>query len=213
MDQEVEGRKKFYLSLLVLLCCSGVASAQGWYAGAGIGQSRADNLGACSSSNGLSPGFSCSGSGSSTGWRLFAGYEINRNLAVEGGYLDLGEFHGSAENAPSLNPDSATSTAHPSGFTLDTFFTLPASEQFGFIARLGVFAWSLDATVSLTPCCGVPKPPSTSGNANGVSVDFGVGVKYDFDKNLGVRAEFQRFANIGNDVTGKSDVSLISASL
>src|SRR5215471_8024241 len=188
MDQEVEGRKKFYLSLLVLLCCSGVASAQGWYAGAGIGQSRADNLGACSSSNGLSPGFSCSGSGSSTGWRLFAGYEINRNLAVEGGYLDLGEFHGSAENAPSLNPDSATSTAHPSGFTLDT-------------------------TVSLTPCCGVPKPPSTSVNANGVSVDFGVGVKYDFDKNLGVRAEFQRFANIGNDVTGKSDVSLISASL
>src|SRR5215472_2553340 len=87
MDHEIEGRTR--LLFLLLLCTSSAASAQGWYAGAGIGQSGADN---CSSLNLLDPGFSCGGKDSSTGWRAFAGYEFGRHLAVEGGYVDLGKF-------------------------------------------------------------------------------------------------------------------------
>ena len=38
-------------------------------------------------------------------------------------------------------------------------------------------------------------------------------MKYDFYKNMGVRAEFQRFKSIGDSTTGKADVDLISASV
>jgi OOP family OmpA-OmpF porin len=213
MYREIKGRTKPVLLLLVLLCCSGVANAQGWYLGGGIGDSRAGNLSTCSSLNGLFPGFSCSGDSNSTGWRVFAGYDISQNLAVEGSYVDLGKFHGTATSSPGLNPDTAAGNANPTGFVLDAVFSLPATEQFGFIARLGVFAWSLDTTVGVTRCCGAPSQPSTSASPSGTSVDFGVGVKYDFNKNLGVRAEYQKFANIGSDATGKSDVSQLSASL
>jgi len=54
---------------------------------------------------------------------------------------------------------------------------------------------------------------STSDKPTGTSADFGAGVKYDFQKKVGAQAEFQRYASIGNDSTGKSDVDLISASI
>ena len=54
---------------------------------------------------------------------------------------------------------------------------------------------------------------SASDKPKGVSLDFGVGVKYDFDRDIGIRGEFERFTNIGNDTTGKSDIDLISASI
>jgi hypothetical protein len=56
-------------------------------------------------------------------------------------------------------------------------------------------------------------PIDVSNKPSGNSLDFGVGVKYDIDGNIGVRAELQRFQGIGNSTTGKSDVDSISASL
>jgi len=214
MAQELEGRKNARFLLWVLLCCSGVANAQEWYAGAGIGLSRADNLGACSSSNGLSAGFSCSGN-SSTGWRLFAGYEINRNLAVEGSYVDLGEFNqsaqGSATGAPPGNTATTRSTGKPIGLSVDAVATWLGNEQSGVIARVGILVWSLDSRMATT-FNGINT--TTSHNTpTGASLDIGVGLKHDFDKNLGVRVELQRFLNVGDDTTGKAGIYLLSASL
>jgi len=170
-------------------------------------------MGGCSSLSGLDPGSSsCTGDDSSTGWKVIAGYDINRNLAVEGGYVDLGTFHGSASGTVFGTPGMATGNARASGFSLDAVGTLLAGDRFGLVGRIGVFEWSLDATASRTSVAAYSNG-TFSGSARGASLDFGVGVKYDFDKNLGVRAELQKFANIGSDATGKSDVSLISASL
>jgi OOP family OmpA-OmpF porin len=94
---------------------------------------------------------------------------------------------------------------------VDAVGTWPITPEFAVLGRIGLFLWKLEASASiafsnpLTPCC-------TSETATGTGADFGVGVKYDFDKDMGVRAEFQRFTSIGNDSTGKSDVDLISAS-
>lgn len=210
-------RKMLPVAVLLSLPCGAVhAQSQGWYIGAGAGQSRANNAGGCSDLNGVfDPGFSCTSNDTSTGWRLFTGYQFNPNLALEAAYVDLGSFKTSASGTVTGIPSSASGSDKASGFSLDAVGTLPLSQEFGLIGRVGIFAWSLDASASASGG-GIFPPGSTvtvSDKPSGTSLDFGVGIKYDFNGNIGVRAEWQRFQSIGNSDTGKSDIDLISASL
>lgn len=198
---------------------AGYAQDQGFYMGGGIGKSKANNAGSCADLNTVFlPGFSCSSNDTSTGWKLFAGYQFNRYIAAEAGYVDLGDFKISASGnfAGPLppGPGTASGSDKASGFSFDVVGTLPIDERFGLIGRIGLFAWSLDATTNVAQTNVInPASASQSDKPTGTSVDFGVGVKYDFNKDIGVRAEFQRFQSIGNDTTGKSDIDLISASI
>jgi len=186
------------------------AQDRGWYIGAGAGQSKANNVGSCSDLNGLfDPGFSCSINSTDTGWKLFGGYQFNRNLAVEGTYVDLGNFKMSASGTAGGIPSTASGSDKASGFSVDAVGTWPINEQFGLIGRIGLFAWTLDTSTDASG--GLVATGSDS--PTGTSLDFGVGAKYDFGPNVGARAEFQRFQSVGNDNTGKSDIDLISASL
>jgi OmpA-OmpF porin, OOP family len=204
---------------VLLSACAGAAQAQsqGWYIGAGAGQSKANNAGSCSDLNGFfDPGFSCTSNDTSSGWKVFAGYQFNPYVAVEGGYADLGNFKVSASGNITAIPASLNASDKASGFSLDAVGTLPVGEGFGLLGRIGVFAWKLDATSSVSGGgFGVPGqgPVTSSDSPSGTSADFGVGVKYDFNSVGGVRVEWQRFKSIGNDNTGKSDIDLISASL
>ena len=207
-------------SLVIAFAAPACAQTQGWYIGGGIGQSKANNAGGCSDLNGVFlPGFDCTSNDTSTGWKLFAGYQLNEHLALEAGYVDLGNFKISASGnfaGPPLppGPGTASGSDKATGFSLDAVGTLPINEQFGLIGRIGIFAWTLDASSSAAQTGAVnPLSVSTSDKPSGTSLDFGVGVKYDFNRDVGVRAEFQRFQSIGNDNTGKSDIDLISASL
>jgi len=206
------------LAPIALVALAGYATGvcaqdQGWYVGGSIGQSKADNAGSCSDLSGIfNPGFACSSNDTSTGWKLFGGYQVNKYFAVEGAYVDLGEFKISASGTVAAIPATASGSDKATGFSLDAVGTLPISEQFGLLARIGIFAWTLDASATASGG-GIPGgSASTQDKPTGTGLDFGVGAKYDFARNFGVRAEYQRFQSIGNDNTGKSDVDLISAS-
>jgi len=203
------------LAPMVLVALAGNATGlyaqdQGWYIGGGVGQSTASNAGGCSDLSGLfDPGFSCSSNNTSTGWKLFGGYQVNKYLAAEASYVNLGDFKISASGRIAAIQATATGSNKASGFSLDAVGTWPISEQFGLIGRIGLFAWTLDSSATASSG-GVTA--TASDKPTGTGLDFGVGAKYDFARNLGVRAEYQRFQSIGNDNTGKSDVDLISAS-
>lgn len=70
------------LGLASAMIFAGSASAQeaGWYVGASLGQAQVD--------------VDCSGTTScddkDSTWKIFGGYQINRNFSVEVGYSDLG---------------------------------------------------------------------------------------------------------------------------
>src|SRR5712664_2576499 len=93
-------KKLFFIAaaLVVMLGSGGLyAQDQGWYMGIGIGQSKAKQVGSCSDLNGvLNPGFSCSIKDTSTGAKLFGGYQFNQYVAAEGSYVNLGKFTMSA---------------------------------------------------------------------------------------------------------------------
>jgi OOP family OmpA-OmpF porin len=207
-------------ALLLLFAGAACAQSEGWYIGVGAGQSKARDAASCSDLEGIfQPGFSCTSNDTSTGWKLFAGYQFNQYFAAEAGYVDLGTFKISGNGnfaGPPLppGPGTATGSDKASGFNLDAVGTLPISQEFGLLGRVGIFAWKLNATTDASQTNAIPTlSVSSSDKPSGTGLDFGVGAKYDFNSVAGLRAEWQRFKSIGNDATGKSDVDLISASL
>src|SRR5438270_755411 len=61
----------------------------GFYIGGGVGQSKAEDW--CGNTF---PGLSCDRT--DTAWKLFGGYQINRNIAAELAYTNFGKFKASA---------------------------------------------------------------------------------------------------------------------
>lgn len=131
----------FSLAALVILAGPG-AMAQGqdsgWYGGANVGRSAATidderiNRGLLGSDISAS---TLVDDDRSTGYKIFGGYQLNRNFAVEGGYFDLGNFGYIATTVPAGTLDGRIKLR---GLNLDLVGTLPLSEKFSVFGRTGV---------------------------------------------------------------------------
>ncbi|MGH8831896.1 MAG: outer membrane beta-barrel protein [Polaromonas sp.] len=175
------------------------AQDMGFYIGAGVGQSKGKD--ACSDLGGV--GFSGSCDDTDTGGKLFLGYQFNKNFAVEGGYVDLGKFK--ASGTISGVPVSADAKAKT--WQLVAVGTLPLANNFSVFGKAGVHRWDLDVRASALGS-------TITASDNGTDLTLGIGAGYEFTKNLGVRLEWERFRNVGEDATtGKSNVDLISVGL
>jgi OmpA-OmpF porin, OOP family len=167
------------------LATPALAQDTGFYAGLSIGQSAVDD--ACTGIGG--PGVSCDDK--DTAWRILGGYQFNRNFAVEVGYSDLGEVSASGPGGSA----SIESTA----IEVVAVGMLPIADRFSLYGKIGMYRGETDATA-----------PGVSVSESNTDLTFGVGVRYDITKNLGVRAEWQRYGDIGGDSIGEADVDVIS---
>ena len=68
-------------------------------------------------------------------YRIYGGYGFTRHFGVEIGYLDLGTFRETFDVGGTSVPVSASA----SGFTLAAIGSLPLSERFSVIGRLGYY--------------------------------------------------------------------------
>src|SRR5712692_8107256 len=119
----LQSRKSLSAALFALAAASTPALSQdtGWYGGLGIGQSTF--VGAC---DGISSPDSCQEK--NTAWKIFGGYQFNRNFAGEFGYTDLGKTTASFVGCGSL------STAVTS-FELTGVGSLPVKQQLSVYGR------------------------------------------------------------------------------
>ncbi|QAU35493.1 outer membrane beta-barrel protein [Janthinobacterium sp. 17J80-10] len=181
----------------------------GWYAGANIGQSRATIDDARISSSLLNGGFSSStitDDDRATGYKVLGGYQLNRNLALEGGYFDLGKFGYTANTIPA---GTLTGNAKIRGLNLDLVGILPITEKFSAFGRAGVtYAQTRDRFVS-TGAVTVTNPNPSKRAAN---YKLGVGLQYAFTDALAMRGEVERY-RINDAVGNKGDIELISVGL
>lgn len=195
-------RRLFASAFLATACLINVpASAQdaGFYAGIAFG--RSDFKDACA-------GVPIACDDADTAWKLFGGYQFNKYLGAEFGYVDLGK---ASANGTILGA-AASATAKAKGWELLGVGTLPFSDKFSAYGKAGLFRW--DADVSATAVIPGFAPAAVSASDNGTDVTFGLGLKYDHTKNIGVRLEWQRYKDVGNDATtGKSDVDLLSVGI
>lgn len=152
------------------------ASAQAFIGGS-LGQSDTDET--------ITTGLITSGpvDGKDTGFKVFGGYMFNRNLGVEAAYVNLGEvsYSGSFGPFPVVG-----GKVELTGFNIAALGSFPINEQFSVFGKLGLFIWDVEAS-DVTG--GVP----FSAKTDGTDISFGLGVGYNFTRNLGVRAEWERF--------------------
>jgi len=197
--------------VMSLVMVPGMVQAESLYAGLGFGNAKSSNDTACSELNGLmDPGYSCSSDATDTGTKAFIGYQIGNSVAAELAYVDLGKYKVSASGTVASVPSTAGLEAKAKGYNLSLVANFPVNANFSFLVRAGLFRW--DVKLSASASGGLVAGSSES--ASGTDLASGLGVQYDFSKSLGMRAEWQRFMDVGNpDTTGKSDVDLTSLSL
>jgi OmpA-OmpF porin, OOP family len=118
-----------------------------------------------------------------TALRIVAGYQFNRYLAAELGYHELGETSTSAGK----NEGKA--------WELVAVASFPFTDKFSVYAKLGGYWGQLEG------------PHDDEKNTD---VTYGVGLRYDFMRNWGVRGEWQRYSNIGGGSLVETDVDVLS---
>ena len=163
----------------------------GWYLGASVGQSKARHVDCAGFS-------SCDTKAAAFG--ILGGYQINRNFAAELGYHDFGRV---TFSAPGVSGNIKASAAELVGLG-----AYPFANQFSLYGKLGAYRAEAKLSASLAGL--------GSGSLKDRTTDltFGFGARYDVTRETGVRAEWQRYKNVGGDDTGgKYDIDVISIGL
>ena len=198
------------LAVLAVACSPfALADDMGWYGGFNFGQSSAKIDDAKITSNLLGGGFasaSVTNDDSDTGYKLFGGYRLNKNFALEGGYFDLGKFGYTATTVPA---GTLTGTIKLRGLNLDLVGIVPINEKFSAFGRIGLNYAEARDSFSGTGSVTVLNP---SPSKRDVNYKLGLGIQYDFTPSLGMRVEAERY-RIDDAVGSKGDVDLVSVGL
>lgn len=196
MKGSITKAKKLSLIGALVLALPSAAMAQGftgadsgWYLGGGIGQSQIDvDL------SDSEPGTTLDDKG--TSFRIFGGYQFNKHFGVELGYSDLGEAKG---NEPGFGAFAFEAKA----WDLVAVGTLPLANSFSLIGKLGFYKGDIDFSGG-----------GESLSESNTDLTYAIGAQYDFNKNLGVRAEWQQYKSMGKQETlGESDVDVFGISV
>jgi OOP family OmpA-OmpF porin len=118
-----------------------------------------------------------------TAWRILGGYQFNRYFAAELGYHDLGEA-----SAPG-------GALEANAWELVGIAAYPLVNQLSVYGKLGVYRGELEGA---------------AGKETNSDLTYGVGLQYDFLKNVGVRGEWQRYNKMGGGNVVETDVDVLS---
>ena len=194
--------KKIIAALLLLAASSAFAAEPPtkWYGGIGFGSNSNNSTkdatqdwqdfihAVCGA-----PGCTSSGSAdtSVTAVNLFAGYRFNDQLAVEGGYTNLGKFQGSTTTTGGgLSQASSLSlTGSALSVSVVGFLPVTADKQGALIGKIGLARWKSDANLSSSGALG---PISASDSQSGTDPVIGMGYEHRFG-GFGVRALYERY--------------------
>ena len=198
------------VGLAGLIAAPAIAQDQSYYyAGAGVGQSRA-NIDEPRITAGLLAGglatTAFSRDESDTSYKLFGGYQFNRNFGVEGGYFDLGDFNFLSTTAPA---GTLAGQTRMRGLNLDLVGTLPLSQNWSVLGRIGAQYARTNDNFSGTGAVVVLNPNPSAREAN---LKLGAGLQYEVNRSLLVRAEAERY-RVNDAVGNHGGVNVFSLSL
>lgn len=142
----------------------------------------------------------------STGYKVWLGYPIHPNWAIEGGYFDLGHFGFTANTTPA---GSLSGVAHIKGFNLDLVANLPITERWSLLGRVGAAYAQTKDTFSGTGAVTVIDPNPSKRETN---YKYGFGTQYAFTPALTLRLEAERY-RVNDAVNNRGDVDLVSLGL
>jgi opacity protein-like surface antigen len=109
-----------------------------------------------------------------TAWKASIGYQMNRNLSVEVGYTNLGEV--------SETVLGVTASAEATAWEVIGLYKFPVANQFSVYGLAGIAMAEVEARAG-----------GVTVSDDSTELTFGVGAQYDVSRNLGVRAQWQRY--------------------
>jgi OmpA-OmpF porin, OOP family len=170
----------------------------GFYAGIGLGRSQARN--SCGGLGGI--GFVGSCDDKDTTWNLTGGYQINRNIAVELGYVDLGKWTA----AGTVGGAGVNASADGKGWELLGVGMLPVYQNISVYAKAGLFRWDVDAI-------GRAGGTLAASSDHGTDFTYGLGGQYGFNRNMAAVLEWQRYNEVGGSSIGNANVNVMRVGL
>ena len=202
------------LGLMALAALGGpAAQAQdsGWYVGAGAGRTAASIDDARITSGLAVKGLSTSSIADrdrDNGYKLFGGYQFNRNFGLEAGLFDLGKFGYTATTVPA---GSLGGDVRFQGLNLDMVGTLPLTERLSVLGRIGAASVRARGAFSSTGAVTLPYAnANTSQRSAGLKI--GAGLAYAFTDALSMRLEAERF-RVKDSVDNRGNVDMFSLGL
>ncbi|MFZ2307205.1 MAG: OmpA family protein [Rhodoferax sp.] len=140
-----------------------------------------------------------------TAYKLFGGYQLTPNFALEGGYFNLGKFSYST----ALPGGTMNGRYEVEGLNLDLVGTMPLSAKWTALARLGVqHAMTRDAFSGP----GLPAYASVDNSQRANNMKVGLGLQYEISPSVLVRGEAERY-RVKDGLGNNGDVNLFSVSL
>lgn len=126
--------------------------------------------------------------------RAGVGWRFNRYLGIEGGYVDIGRMEFTGTDALGT-PFSSRAKLRGGQAAVVVFY--PFTEEFAVFAKLG----ALYSRTTYSDSTGA------SDDATSVRPYYGVGLQYDFTEAIFGRLEYERYANLGSTLSGKTSFS------
>lgn len=215
------------LALCSLAAAIPPASAQsGWYGGFSVGQSRTsrDLVVNRESTITLASDFDTDFDDKEGAFKAALGYRLNRWIALEAGYADLGShrvftrFLGGDPPAPA----SIDLTREITGFAADAVVFAPLGPEAAVFARVGLVRARLEARQALDGNVvftgGDPLERVRSTVRRETIRHYGVGVEWAIDGQASIRLEWERYAKVGkafeiggSGTTGEADTDTLMA--
>jgi len=128
-----------------------------------------------------------------TAWRVFGGYQINRNFAAEVGYHDLGQMN--------VSGSVASASLGPKAWDISAVGIVPFAPRFAGYGKLGLYRAKTETTSS----------NGFSQHDTNTDLTWALGLQWDPMLPLGVRLEFQQYYDVGTNTNSiKSNINVVS---
>jgi OOP family OmpA-OmpF porin len=193
-------RRSVWLTLAALaIAPAAAADDSGFYLGAGVGLANAPD----NSQLGVSglPLLTGKTHDNDTSWGLAVGYRFNRNLAIELGYVDLGEITAEVTDATGATDARAAVGFSAEGVTLAVLGTLPLGRWEPYLKAGVLFS---DTVLAFSGGSSAGDFSERITNEHGDAL-YGIGVRYVLNERLQIYLDSTYFMEVGEPEKGRSD--------
>ena len=184
-------------------------NAPGWYVGGNVGRTYTDFDNVRLTNSLAGQGFRVTSNSEDkrdTGYKLFGGYQLHRNFAIEGGYFDLGKVNYGVTTFPAGSFAGETKVR---GLNLDLVGILPIGDRFSVFGRVGAAYAQSRSSFARTSNIALGNFDSRNNDTN---VKVGLGAEYAFTPALSLRGEIERY-RVSDPVRNKGYIDMASVGL
>lgn len=127
-------------------------------------------------------------------FKLFGGYQVNQNFALEAAFVDLGDVtYSGFFTGPTITGPVSGGRIQNSGFNLSAVGVVPLGQSFVLFGKVGMFLWYSEAT-------DVTGGFAFRSEEDGSDLSLGLGASFAIGPKASLRAEWERFEISNTDV-------------